>query len=835
VLLAAAVPAHAETRFEANAGQWNPRVRFVARQPHATWFLTDRGATVALGSVTVELALVGATPSVPRGEQELGARSNFFVGDRSRWRTSVPNYARVRTQDQVPGVDVVWHDGKGGLEYDLEIAAGTDARTLAFDVTGARGLRIARDGSLEIATTAGTLVEQPPRVIQNARELPARYRIDHGRVRFALAGYDPSAPVVIDPVVRYATYAGGSGYDTAVAVAVDAAGNAYITGETTSTDLPGTTGGPAGGSDAYVTKLAADGATVVYSTYIGGTGQDSGTSIAVDAGGHAFITGNTSSTNFPATTGAFQTSMRGAADTFVVELAPAGDTFVYATYLGGNNDNDYAGAIAIDAAGNAYVTGRTQSATWPTTTGALLTTKCATMATYDCAYVSKVAAGGASLAYSTFLGAADGSTGAAIAVDTAGSAYVTGRVPVSVNAAGRFPTTTGAFQTTCPIGVHGYVAKLTPAGDALVYATYLHSTGANHNEDMTGIAVDSAGSAYVVGSTDAATFPTTVGAYQTASAGSNDTLVVKLNAAGSALAYSTYLGGTSADIGRAIALDAAGDAFVAGYTSSTDFPTTTDAPEQTYPGASSYDAFAARLDAAGAVLTWGTYLGGSAFTQAYGIAVSAQGATYVAGYASGAYPTTAGAVQTSYGGGTDAFVTKLIGGHLADACGLAADCLSGFCVDGVCCESACSDQCSACDVAGSEGSCMPVTGAPHGSREACALSACACDGTNTDRCTNNGAECTIGVCADDHTLHNPDGSTSDCTPYKCSASGACAAACTSVDDCVAPNICDPSGKCIPLPEQETPGGCACRSTPNGWSVWWIGIVGFLVLRRRRRS
>ena len=232
---------------------------------------------------------------------------------------------------------------------------------------------------------------------------------------------------------------------------------------------------------------------------------------------------------------------------------------------------------------------------------------------------------------------------------------------------------------------------------------------------------------------------------------------------------------------------------------------------------------------------YSTYLGGTAFDQAYGIAVTAQDAVYIAGMTGGSYPTTPGAFQTAFAGSDDAFVTKLIGGRPADTCARDTDCLSGFCADGVCCDSACGDQCQACDLAGSVGTCMPVTGAPHGDRPACAVSACACDGTNTDRCTNNGAECDIGVCADDHTLHNPDGSTSDCTPYKCSASGACATACANVDDCIAPNICDPNGKCIPLPEQETPGGCGCRAAGNGWSVWWIGLVGFVVLRRRRRS
>jgi MYXO-CTERM domain-containing protein len=504
---------------------------------------------------------------------------------------------------------------------------------------------------------------------------------------------------------------------------------------------------------------------------------------------------------------------------------------VYASYLGGNNNDDYAGGIAIDAAGNAYVTGRSASATnFPTTTGAYEQTKCGG-SNVECAYVVKVAAGGASVVWGTFLGSTDGSQGKAIAVDANGSPYVTGGLNVQTTG---FPTTAGAFQTMATAGNQVFVAKLSAAGDALVYSTYLASRANLPQDTANGIAVDSGGNAYVVGNADSNTFPTTAGAYRTTVAGQGDVFVAKLNATGSALVYSTFLGGASGDAGQAIAIDAAGNAYVTGDTLSMNFPTTSDAPQPTFPGGM-YAAFASRLDPTGAMLVWSTYLGGGSFDQAYAIAVTAQGGIYIAGNTSGGYPTTQGAFQQVFGGNEDVFVTQLVGGHNSDACGRMSDCLSGFCVDGVCCDSICNNQCAACDVAGSVGTCSPVTGAPHGTREACAVSACACDGTNTDKCTNNGNECDIGVCADDHTLHNPDGTTSDCTPYKCNASGACSTACANVDDCIAPNICDPNGKCIPLPEQEKVGGCACRASPNGWTVWWIGIVAFVVLRRRRRS
>ena len=387
-------------------------------------------------------------------------------------------------------------------------------------------------------------------MIQNGRDLAARYRIDHGRVRFALAGYDPAAPVVIDPVVSYATYLGGAGLDSAGAIAVDADGNAYVTGVTDSTDFPMTTGSPlAGGTDVFVTKLAPDGATAVYSTYIGGSANDAGVGIAVDAGGQAFITGNTASTNFPATTGAYQTTMRGAADTSSPSSARR------------------ATRSSMRPTSEATTTTITRTRS-PSTRRQRLRHRAHALG--DVAHDGRRLLDdevrqrvrvrledrrrGWLARILTFLGGLDGSQGWGIAVDTSGSAYVIGRLAVTVNAAGRFPTTTGAFQETAPVGTHGFISKLTPAGDSLVYSSYLHSTGANHNDDLHGVAVDSAGNAYVAGSTDAATWPTTAGAFQTASAGSNETFVLKLNPTGSALVYSTYLGGASADIAHGLAM-----------------------------------------------------------------------------------------------------------------------------------------------------------------------------------------------------------------------------------------------------------------------------------------
>jgi len=478
------------------------------------------------------------------------------------------------------------------------------------------------------------------------RDLSGRYvRRGARQVGFEVAGYDPRIPLVIDPVLVYSTYLGGNGVDLGGGIAVDSSGNTYVAGQTSSTNFPTTAGAfqtsYAGGTDAFVAKLNASGTALVYSTYLGGSGTDVGAGIAVDSSSNAYLIGYTQSTdfpitpgafqttfgggvhnafvtklnasgsaliystylggsgddqgrdialdslgdacltglatsaNFPTTPGAFQTTFGGGAGGFVTKVNSTGTGLVYSTYLAGSPDSGEAEGIAVDSSGNAYVTGSTYSTNFSTTAGAFQTTYAAGR---QDAFVTKLNATGTALVYSTYLGGGYYDSGNGIAVDSSGNAYVAGST-----SSADFPTTPGAFQTSYNGGVSdGFVTKLNATGTALVYSTYLGGSGGQDGGN--GIAVDSSGDAYVTGSTFDTDFPTTAGAFQTTFGGVIDAFVTKLNAGGTALIYSTYLGGSAEDNGTRIRLDSSGNAYSTGLTFSTDFPTTPGAFQTTFGG-----------------------------------------------------------------------------------------------------------------------------------------------------------------------------------------------------------------------------------------------------------
>jgi Bacterial Ig-like domain (group 3)/Beta-propeller repeat len=394
----------------------------------------------------------------------------------------------------------------------------------------------------------------------------------------------------------YSTYLGGSGDDVGSAIAVDSSGNAYVTGTTYSTDFP--TMNPlqpanaGGGSDAFVSKINASGSALVYSTYLGGSGSDYGAGIAVDSASNAYVIGTTYSTDFPTTSGAFQTACGDAGclkpDAFVAKINPAGSALVYSTYLGGSSYEDGRG-IAVDSAGNAYVTGFTYSNDFPTTSGAFQTACGDAGCFYGNAFVAKINPIGSALVYSTYLGGSGSDGGAGIAVDSAGHAYVTGRAG------------SADFPTKNPLQAYGgdvdaFVAKINATGSALVYSTYLGGSGVD--DYLVGaIAVDSAGNAYVTGDTGSTDFPTTPGAFKTTCgrcANYEDAFVAKIDPTGSVLVYSTYLGGSGHDTGVRIAVDSSRNAYVTGYTTSTDFPTKN--PLQPVFGGGFDDTFVVKMD-----------------------------------------------------------------------------------------------------------------------------------------------------------------------------------------------------------------------------------------------
>jgi hypothetical protein len=472
-------------------------------------------------------------------------------------------------------------------------------------------------------------------------------------VAFELAKYDSSRPLYIDPLI-YSTYLGGSSLDNGSSIAVDSSGSAYVTGTTYSPNFPTTSGASettcqgcsSGEGDAFVTKFSPKGSTLVYSTYLGGKKDDYGISIAVDNEGNAYVTGETASTNFPTINPLQRVYGGGTYDAFVSKIDPSGSALVYSTYLGGSAE-DLGQGIATDSAGNAYVTGQTNSTNFPTINPLQVNN-----AGGGDVFVAEINSAGSQLVYSTYLGGSNLDYGDAIAVDNTGSAYVTGTT-YSTN----FPTK-NPFQPALAANWDAFVAKISPLGSDLAYSTYLGGSGSSGvGGSGYGIAVDDAGDAYVAGYSASANFPTTPGAFQTTYAGNWDAVVSKINSAGSKLIYSTYLGGTGEDNAWSIAVDSAGDAYVSGSTSSRNFPTENPFQRNLKGGG---DAFVSKLNPAGSALLYSTYLGGTGAQDGFGVAVDSAGNAYVTGDTTATKFPTMNPVQPVMGGGEyDAFVAEI--------------------------------------------------------------------------------------------------------------------------------------------------------------------------------
>jgi hypothetical protein len=618
------------------------------------------------------------------GLNELPGRSNYFIGnDPKKWRTNVPSYSRVKYLGVYPGVDLLYYGNQGQLEYDFVVAPGADPSQIKLSFAGADGLRVdAASGDLVLNLGDNDVHFRKPIVYQPAvgacpdarpsslHTLRSSFVLaNHNQVAFRVTGYDPARPLVIDPVLGYSSYLGGSGDDQGRGIAVDAAGAAYVTGETTSTDFPTLNPFQANCAscsglhyNVFVTKVNPAGSALVYSTYLGGSGSDVGHAIAVDAAGAAYVTGETVSTNFP-TVSPFQatndaTPATGSSTSFVAKLSSTGSALVYSTYLGGSGGESGSG-IAADSAGNAYVTGATHSTDFPTTAPFQANCdNCSNIA--DDVFVAKFNPAGSALVYSTYLGGSADDEGEAIAVDTAGNAYVTGET-LSTN----FPTA-NPIQANCDncvdLQYDAFVAKFNPAGSALVYSTYL---GGSSWDNGTAIAVGAAGDAYVTGWTSSEDFPT-VNPFQSRMRGIQNAFVARLNPAGSALVYSTYLGGSNNDAANGIGVDSAGNAYVAGGTQSVNFPTV-NAFQPTYGGGTA-NAFVAELNSAGSALVYSSFLGGSYWDVGYGLATDGAGNAYVTGFTySTDFPRVdqiSGACKGTCGSGgevSDAFVSKIIG------------------------------------------------------------------------------------------------------------------------------------------------------------------------------
>jgi hypothetical protein len=499
-----------------------------------------------------------------------------------------------------------------------------------------------RSGDLDVRLAGGALRWHKPLVYQTVdgkrRPVIGRFvKRAADRVAFEVGRYDKRRPLVIDPVLIYSTYLGGSGSDQPYSIAIDSAGNAYIAGTTTSTDFPGAGSGFRGTSDAFVAKLDPTGSTLVYSTYLGGTGNTNCWSITVDSSGDAYVAGDTTATDFAVVNG-FGASNSGGTDAIVAKLNPAGTAVLYSTYLGGSG-TDTAQSIALGANGNAYVAGYTGSTDFPATTGR----QTANAGGLD-GFVERIdtsATGAGSLIYSSYLGGTGDDRAFGIAVGSADRFTVTGDTTST-----DFPLMS-AFQATLNSAQNAFVSEFSADGTLLLYSTYLGGVGTDSGFS---VAMDALQHAYVTGTTSSADFPTR-NALQATAGGGDDAFVAKFDLATSgdaSLIYSTFLGGSANDAGRSIAIDAWGNYYVAGDTDSTFTPF------------AASDAFISKIGAGGNKLLFGTVIGGSGFEANLGIAVDPAGTVYFTGYTGSTdFPTSVGALQPRLAGTLNAFVVKM--------------------------------------------------------------------------------------------------------------------------------------------------------------------------------
>lgn len=665
--------------FEVNQGQVDEQVKYLARGQGYTLFLTPGAAVLGLrgegaGKSTewLRLVLQGApAASAITGEEQLPGQSHYFVGkDPKQWRTNIPTFARVRYQQVYPGVDLIYYGRQGRLENDFEVTAGINPKVISWRLEGADRICVDSTGDLVLTVGGSEVRLQQPRAYQvegeQQREIPIHYRVHGQKVSFALGKYNRRQKLVIDPVLTYSTFLGGSGGDIAYGVAVDSAGDAYVTGVTASTTFPATSAAYqttyAGDGDVFVTKFNPTGTGILFSTFLGGTGDDVPSQVLLDALGDIFLTGSTTSNNFPTTSGVFQPNYAGNQDAFLTEMKPDGSALIYSTYIGGTGV-DFGTAVALDSSGNAYVVGSTQSTDFPTMNALQL----GNVGLYD-AFVTEVSSTGA-LKYSTYLGGSLADYGTGIALDSTGNVYVSGYTYSS-----DFPTQ-NALQSSLGGGSDIFITKFRPGSSALLFSTYL---GGSSIDRAFAMIVDASGNIYLTGDTQSANFPVTNTAYQATLLGTANAFVTKVAPGGSLLVFSTLFGGSGTDQATAMALDSAGNIYITGFTQSGNFPRLDSF--QNVLGLSGAgncgstnlvnvptnyvcaDAFVAKFGPSG-IPVYSSFLGGSGTDSGQGITVDSSGAAYVAGgTTSPNFPATAKAYQWLYQGSStfsNAFLAKI--------------------------------------------------------------------------------------------------------------------------------------------------------------------------------
>jgi uncharacterized repeat protein (TIGR01451 family) len=702
--------------FIENRGQFDPEVAYSLPGKDKTLYFTSQGVTFSLTDTTpktnleellphfsllpkveasipekndsplhwnLKLDFIGANPHVrPLGKDPTSALISYFKGTKDQWKTGLKTYSSIVYPELWPGIDLVYSGTANQMKYTFVVRPGADPNRIQLAYRGVTGMTVNDAGQLEIITPVRKFHDASPEAYQevNGKRIgvPTTYALDSKTNKdrhiygFRVGSYDKAQALIIDPAVFvYAGFIGGTAVDVAHGIAVDGAGNAYITGEVSgATNFPIAVGPDTsfnGSSDAFVAKVKADGSGLDYAGFIGGQQVDVGAAIAVDGQGNAYITGTTNSNSttdgFPALVGPV-TNFGGGMDAFVAKISADGTQLLYAGYIGGalDENSDDRGGIAVDKDGNAYVTGFTFSNEDPNdSVNGKFPVKVGPDTTFNGfvdVFVSKIKPDGSDFVYSGYIGGTDQEHGNGIAVDKDGNAYVTGD---TFSATG-FPLITGPSLTFGGgVSPDAFVTKVKADGTGFVYSGYI---GGSSFDEGNGIAVDGSGNAYITGQTDSdeSTFPVTVGP-DTSFNGSGDAFVAKVKADGSGLDYAGYIGGSQNDTADGIAVDGAGNAYVVGTTASdqNSFPVT-EGPDLTFHGTGgNNDAFIAKVKADGTGFGYAGYIGGSGNDIALGIAVDGHGNAYVAGATDsdqGSFPVKGGP-SLIQNGSIDAFVAKI--------------------------------------------------------------------------------------------------------------------------------------------------------------------------------
>jgi uncharacterized protein (TIGR03437 family) len=621
--------------FEPNQGQAHPSVQFLAHTPGGyIYFAHDKMAVR-----DVRMDLVGANKHAKAElEEPTGGISSYFIGrDEKDWHTGIPHYGRVRYKNVYAGIDLVYYATGRDIEYDFVLKPGADPNQIKLAYN--KPVQIDSNGDLLVAS----LKQHRPKVFQNGREIVCYYLVRGERVKLALADYDRSQPLTVDPVLEFSTYLGGPAYDVSNALQLDGSGNILLAGTTRAPAAPGVnpfqqTSGLS--QVAIVLKMTPTASAVVWFAAIGGTGGDSAYSIAVDRGGAAYVTGQTSSTDFPVTNAVQTTFGGGFQDAFAAKVSSQG-SLIYATYLGGSS-NETGWGIAVDNSGIACIVGTTASHDFP------LSRPLFSEYVAPSGFVAKLSPSGKEFVFSTFLGGKTGqSRGQAVAMDSTGAAYVTGWT-----SADDFPIKNG-FQSTRH-GQNAFVTKLAADGGAILSSTFL---GGSQFDYGYAIAIDPSGNIYLAGQTSSTDFPLKNAFQPSFGGGYSDVFLAELNATADRLLYATYIGGSGADFPGQVAVDGNGHVYLCGWTGSSDFPLNSSL--QAY-GGGLYDTFVLELAPATNSLVFSTYLGGNGDDRGFAMSLDPTGSVYMSGVTTSSDFPVKNAFQQVFGGGFgDMFVAKI--------------------------------------------------------------------------------------------------------------------------------------------------------------------------------